>query len=191
MLAIKCFGHFWSKELVDWGTRGRAGAGRLLGYQLRDRRPFTVDFGEQIGIYVLFSAGREAIYIGQTGAGDQRLLTRLRQHSHGSIRDRWTNFSWFGFRSVNQTGRLSEHQQPESKCAGSHTDALDEIESVLLQLFEPRLNKQGPRWGEGTEEFLQYVPWEFGEEPRPVNYEAEMLLLKMDELAQALKTIKS
>jgi hypothetical protein len=32
---------------------------------------------------------------------------------------------------------------------------------VLLQLFEPRLNKQGSNWG-STQEYLQYVPSEHG-----------------------------
>lgn len=101
MLAIRCFGHFWSKDLVDWGARGQGGAGRLEGYQLVDRKPFVVDFKDQIAVYILFTASREPIYIGQTGSGEQRLLFRLRQHANGPMRDRWTHFSWLGLRSVN------------------------------------------------------------------------------------------
>ena len=189
MLAIKTFGHFWARDLVDWGTRGRGGAGRLQGYVLQDREPKVVDFGEQIGIYVLFTAQRDAVYIGQTGSGDQRLLRRLRQHSQGNLRDRWTNFSWFGFRSVNANGKLSDHQQPDSRCAGKHTDALDETESVLLQLFEPRLNKQGPRWGK-TREYLQYVAWEHGADSQPVDYQTQQILEKIDSLAGRLDRLQ-
>ncbi len=150
MLAIRCFGHFWSKDLVDWGTRGQGGAGRLLGYQLRQGTPSVVDFKEQIAVYTLFSPNREAVYIGQTGSGDQRLILRLRQHSKGNMRDRWTHFSWFGLRSVTQARELSDHQKPETRCVGTNANALDEIEATLLQLFEPRLNKRGPNWGEDT-----------------------------------------
>jgi hypothetical protein len=179
MLAVRNFGHFWSRELVDWGERGPGRAGSLRGYKMVDRRPFVVNFREQIAIYVLFTLQREAIYVGQTGGGDQRLFLRLRQHARGQLRDRWTNFSWFGLRDVNQNGELSSHQKPESRCAGHNRQALDEIESVLLQLFEPRLNKQGPRWsanGENTDEYLQYVAWEWGEEDAPVESSNRRLL---------------
>lgn len=118
MLAIRCFGHFWSKDLVDWGTRGKGGAGRLLGYQTRDRKPFVVDFKEQIAVYILFTSNWEAVYVGQTGSGDQRLMLRLRQHSQGYLRDRWPHFSWFGLRAVTGQKQLSEHQKPESGCGG-------------------------------------------------------------------------
>jgi hypothetical protein len=161
MLAIRNFGHFWNRELVDWGRRRVAG--QLLGYEMRDRRPAVIDFREQIGIYVLFTLQREVVYIGQAGSGDRRLFLRLRDHTSDDLRDRWTNFSWFGLRAVNSTNlQLSEHQTPDSRCAGTNSDALHEIEAVLLQLFEPRLNKRGPNWGDGTSEFFQYVrsEWE-------------------------------
>ena len=137
MLAIRNFGHFWSRENVTWGKPGPGTAGELLGYQMIDRKPFVADFRNQIGIYVLFTAQREVLYVGQAGSGDQRLFSRLRHHTRNYLRDRWTNFSWFGLRSVNDSARLSEHQRPDSRCAGINSNALDEIEAVLLQLFEP------------------------------------------------------
>lgn len=159
---------------------------------MQDRNRFVVDFKEQIAVYVLFTPNREAVYIGQTGSSDQRLMLRLRQHSQGNLRDRWTHFSWFGLRSVTQTRELSEHQKPESRCGGTNAVALDEIEAILLQLFEPRLNKQGPRWKNGkqdeqaTEEFLQYVPWEFGDEPEPIDFETQLINSKIDELSKRI-----
>jgi hypothetical protein len=166
MLAVRNFGHFWSRDLVEWGRRRVAG--QLLGYVMSDRKPLVVDFREQIGIYVLFTAQREVVYIGQAGSGDRRLFLRLRDHTANDLRDRWTHFSWFGLRGVNNTNRqLSEHQKPDSRCASTNAHALDEIEAVLLQLFEPRLNKRGPNWGGDTLEFLQYVPSEW-EEVEPI-----------------------
>jgi len=36
-------------------------------------------------------------------------------------------------------------------------DSLNELEAILIQVLEPRLNRRGPNWIE-TEEFLQYFP---------------------------------
>jgi hypothetical protein len=117
-----------------------------------------VDFRDQIAVYALFTPSREVVYIGQSGASDQRLFLRLRQHTQNTLRDRWEFFSWFGMRRVNETNRkLSDAQKPDSNCTGSNAEALDEIEAVLLQLFEPRLNKRGPNWGDDTEEYYQYA----------------------------------
>jgi len=61
-----------------------------------------------------------------------------------------------------------------------------------LQLFEPRLNKQGPRWKNGkqdergAEEFLQYVPWEFGEEQKPIGFETQLINSKIDGLSERI-----
>ena len=165
MLAIRNFGHFWSRNLVNWGSQGSGGQGSLDGYYLDNRKPYLVDFWGQIGIYVLFTANREVVYIGQVGSGDQRLGLRLRAHTRNNLRDRWNYFSWFGMRQANiNGGKLSEQQKPSSSCNGTNSMALDEVEAVLIQLFEPRLNKQGPKWGQDTVEFFQYVPREWQKE---------------------------
>jgi hypothetical protein len=189
MLAIRNFGHFWSRDLVDWGRQKVSG--QLLGYRLVDRKPAVADFREQIGIYVLFTSQREVVYIGQAGAGDRRLFVRLRDHTTNNLRDRWSNFSWFGLRAINTSNlQLSEHQQPDSRCAGINSDALDEIEAILLQLFEPRLNKQGPRWGDDTREIYQYVKSEW-EDAEPV-MEAPIaeLAKKLDRVESAINRLK-
>lgn len=171
MLVIKNFGHFWNRNHVHWGARGRGGTGALKGFITTDRRKQIVDFRDQIGVYVLFTSAsqREAIYIGQSGTGEnQRLLVRLRQHTTDDLRDRWQYFSWFGFRAVNQSLTLSEHQRPDSRCGGTHMDALNEIEAVLLQLFEPRLNKRGPNWGGDTVQYRQYVEGEANDDDEAI-----------------------
>ena len=83
---------------------------------------------------------------------------------------------------MNPRGTLSEHQKPESRCVGTNTDALDEVEAVLIQLFEPRLNKQGPRWGSTSDEFLQYVPHEWDEADAPLKASEQYLLRKLAEV---------
>jgi hypothetical protein len=182
MLAIRNYGHYWNRQFVEWGKPGPGHGGRLRGYVLRDRKPLVIDFKEQMGIYVLFTAQREVVYVGQVGSGDQRMFARIKAHTRNDLRDRWTHFSWFGLRAFTGGGVLSEHQQPESSVKGTNSSALDEIESVLLQLFEPRLNKQGPRWGDATEEFLQYLPWEWGETERPVDFGTSFICERIDEL---------
>jgi hypothetical protein len=76
------------------------------------------------------------------------------------MRDRWTNFSWFGFLAVGQNGQLQENEEIDVHVQGTYADALNEIEAVLLQIIEPRLNKQGPRWNGATEyfQFSQHEP---------------------------------
>ncbi|WHZ36275.1 GIY-YIG nuclease family protein [Sagittula sp. MA-2] len=157
MLAIKNYGHFWSRELVDFGQRGSPG--RLLGStKINSEKDETIDFRNQTGIYCLYSDNREIVYVGQTGRGNQRLLSRLRQHSCGPMRDRWQNFSWFGFRSV-EGREISQEADLQSKENVTYAAALDEIEAVLVQLLEPRLNKQGPRWS-GAEEYFQWADFD-------------------------------
>jgi len=189
MLAIRNFGHFWSRSLVDWG-RPRV-SGQLLGYRLLDRKPIVVDFREQIGIYVLFTAQREVVYIGQAGAGDRRLFLRLRDHTTGNLRDRWTNFSWFGLREINSSNHLlSDHQRHDSRCSGTNSNALDEIEAILLQLFEPRLNKQGPRWGEDTLEIFQYIKSEWEDAEPIMDPSIAELSKKLDQIERVVNRQK-
>lgn len=156
MLAIKNYGHFWSRDLIDWGNRGPGNQGTLKGARSPFAEAAQADFRSQIGIYCLFSQSREVVYVGQTGAGEQRLWKRLRQHSRGPLRNRWSSFSWFGFLGVGEDGQLLEAQNPEQQINGQYIQALNEIEAVLLQILEPRLNKQGPRWGNGANGTVEY-----------------------------------
>lgn len=156
MLTIKNYGHFWSRDLVDWGSRGKGNQGSILGALRSNAEESDADFREQIAIYVLFNGSREVVYIGQTGKGNQRLFSRLRQHARGPMRDRWHNFSWFGFLEADtKSGKLVEAENPEAAVKGSHLAALDEIEAVLMQIVEPRLNKRGPNWKD-TIEYYQF-----------------------------------
>ena len=120
---------------------------------------------DHLGIYVLYNEDREVVYLGQTGSGEQRLFQRLRAHSRGPMRDRWENFSWFGFLKVNKNNELKKPKRGNNDAelsdavSGSYRDALDESEAVLLQILEPRLNKQGPRWKDAVE-YFQFDPFE-------------------------------
>lgn len=184
MLTIKNFGHYWSRDLIDWGWRGKGNQGSLKGTLKPEGKEYAADFREQIGIYLLFNSNREVVYLGQTGKGIQRLFIRLRQHAHGQMRDRWTNFSWFGFLDFDEKLRkLVEADDPDNAVVGSHIAALDEIEAILLQVLEPRLNKQGPRWGKDTKEIFQFT-----EEDDEVTL--DMLKFEIEQLKELLPISK-
>ncbi len=50
MATIRNFGHYWSRELIDWGWKGSAES--LLGAVKVGAEESDVDFRCQIGIYV-------------------------------------------------------------------------------------------------------------------------------------------
>jgi hypothetical protein len=61
----------------------------------------------------------------------------------GKLRNRWSYFSWVGFRDVNNDGSLSAQQSVDSGVSGfRYSDALDEVEGILIEIIEPKLNKQ-------------------------------------------------
>ena len=146
MGAIKSFGDFWSREDVEWHP-GHGGRRELLGYRKRPKF-VKVDFRQQIGIYVLFTASREVVYVGQVGSGKSEkanLYGRLRRHTINRLRGRWTHFSWFGVRAINSdSGELEPYKPASSETAG---DVLNELEGILIHLMEPRLNRQGGALG--------------------------------------------
>jgi hypothetical protein len=146
--AIKNFGYLWDRDRVFWG-RGKAN-GTLLGYH----KDFgKIDFSKQKGVYLLHTRDLKIVYVGQVGSGDQNLIQRLRRHQKSAaLWNRWRYFSWFGWRAINQTpkntyyNRLANYSGGSPVVGGKSEEFLDEIEAVLIQVVEPTLNKQGPRW---------------------------------------------
>jgi excinuclease UvrABC nuclease subunit len=108
----------------------------------------------QSGIYVLFAPNREVIYVGQVGSGEKRrLFGRLKQHTRDHLRDRWSHFSWFGLCEADpDTGELKAFESSVSK----PPEILDELEAILIHLFEPRLNMQRAKW-KVTAEYIQHT----------------------------------
>jgi hypothetical protein len=151
MIAIQNFGMLWERDKVDWG-RPRV-TGSLRGIRAARRRAAPVDFRYQTGIYVLYDEQRQPLWIGQA----KGLFDRLRQHRRDHLWNRWVYFTWFGFRRVNANGSLGLSNRLDWNVGGSASAARDEIEAVLIQVLEPRLNRRGSNWG-ATEEYLQFVP---------------------------------
>jgi hypothetical protein len=144
---IKSYGVHWHIDRVFWGRPNNQGT--LLGAASRSAKAIPVDFREQRGIYALY-ADYELVYVGQTGAGDDRLLKRLKAHKTDHLSERWNRFSWFGTQWVTTTHQLSTetaavHQTVEG--------ALNIMEAVAIAIGEPRLNLQRGRWSEATQYF--------------------------------------
>jgi len=72
MLAIENFGRLWRRDKVHWGAGSNKG--HLNGILKASKKSLPVDFRSQIGIYVLFNANHQIVYVGQAGLGNVRLF---------------------------------------------------------------------------------------------------------------------
>lgn len=148
-MLIKNYGLFWKRKSIHWGKGNNPG-------HLKGRRSLMsdpVDFREQQGIYVLYDDGFKLVYVGQAGVGVNRLFDRLKSHRSDHLAERWSRFSWFGLRRVLGSGKLSK------ETVAAHpklSDVLDHIEAILIAVTEPPHNRQGGRFGEAVEQYLQY-----------------------------------
>ncbi len=151
---IQSYGLHWRTERVSWGKQKVAGT--LLGAASRSPKARPVGFREQRGIYALY-ADYELVYVGQTGAGNDRLFKRLRFHKSDHLSERWNRFSWFGTQWVTNQNLLS------TDTAGVNQQmkaALNVLEAVSIAIAEPRLNLQRGAWSDAT----QYYQWWSGAE---------------------------
>ncbi len=124
---ITSFGMFWRRNGVDWKA-----SPRLLGMQ--NIGATTVDFCQQLGIYLLYD-GREVIYVGRST--DRPLGRRLYEHTFDRLATRWDRFSWFGLLPVFESGDLG--QMPDHHATSLIIPAL---EAVLIEAVEPRQNRK-------------------------------------------------
>ena len=108
-----------------------------------------MEFREQRGIYALY-ANYELVYVGQTGAGADPLLKRLKVHISDHLAERWNRFSWFGTQWVTKQHKLSTDT---AKISGSVAETLNILEAVAIAIAEPRLNLQRGRWAKATKYF--------------------------------------
>ena len=146
---IKTYGLFWKTENVFWGRQNNPG--ELLGVKTKSNRARPVDFKSQQGIYALYS-NYELVYVGQTGAGSNRLFGRLKAHLTDHLAGRWDQFSWFGTRWVTNNHILSADNMAIHEKTVS---ALNKLEAMSIAIAKPKLNLQGGRWGD-AKQYFQY-----------------------------------
>ncbi len=155
---IRSFGVHWSTKHVCWGKPGAGNSGTLLGAASRSRKAHPVDFRMQRGIYALY-ADYQLVYVGQTGAGDDRLFKRLKAHKRDHLSERWDRFSWFGTQWVTQRNELSTDTAAIGK--QSVAAALNMMEAVSTAISEPKLNLSRGMWGD-AKKYFQF--WERDED---------------------------
>ena len=134
LTSVAAYGLYWDRDKVNWEPgRGRGNRIRLLGSP--DDSNIEIDFAEQWGIYILYNR-LSVMYIGRT---TDSLLGRLRDHNSRNRRSaRWDQFSWFGFRKVNEDGSLSDESENFT------TDMLITVlEAVMIESMLPPLNDRG------------------------------------------------
>jgi hypothetical protein len=150
MAIIKNYGFLWERKYIFRGWGGDGSAGHLKGRA----KNVEANFREQIGVYVLYDRNQHIVYVGQAGNGNASLFTRLKNHMDDALWNRWEYFSWVGFRDVNNDGSLSNLQNVESTVSGfRYADALNEIEGILIEVIEPKLNKQSGKIKSSVEYF--------------------------------------
>ncbi len=144
-LIVRCYGTRWLRDNHFWGVQNNRGS--LLGVERSRCSSQPVDFREQIGVYVLLLDGRP-VRVGQTGSGNQKMFHRLKQHAHLH----WNEFSWFGVCGVMESGELDA--SPSLRNIPSSV-FLNHLESLLIEVINPPLNKQSGPWGAAAE-YIQY-----------------------------------
>ena len=165
----------WERKYIHRGTGGGGNSGHLQGFHGKH----YADFRDQIGVYVLYDRNQSIVYVGQAGNGNATLFTRLKNHMDGALWNRWNYFSWVGFRGVNADGSLSNQQQVSSSVSGfKYSDALNEIEGILIEIIEPKLNKQAGRL-KGAVEYFQTIDATF-EEVTNADLRTELRTLSKD-----------
>ena len=152
-MLIQNYGLFWRRDNVFWGRPKRRG--HLKGRHSKRRTQGDVDFRGQQGIYCLYDDNFSLVYVGQAGSREsQRLFSRIAQHRNDNLSDRWSKFSWFGIRKVNQDLTLRVEK------AAAHptiNEVLNHIEAILIAAAEPPHNRQGGKFGENVDQYLQYI----------------------------------
>lgn len=175
MPIIKNYGFLWERKYIFRGAGSNAGHLKGVASGLE-----TADFREQIGVYVLYDQFQNIVYIGQAGNGNASLFTRLKNHIDGALWNRWHYFTWIGFKAVNQDGSLSAQQNVNSGVSGfRYSDALNEIEGILIEVIEPKLNKQAGRLKSAVE-YFQYI------DPKVEDVTAATVLSELREIKKKL-----
>ncbi len=124
--ALQAFGMFWQRDLVVW-----SGKPKLLGKQ--GVGATDVNFANQIGVYLLHDRER-VIYVGRA---TDSLFARLKAHTSDRLSGRWDRFSWFGIRSVDDDGELSDRKVPWNQDV-----VVETMEALLIESLEPPLNRK-------------------------------------------------
>ena len=143
---INTIGMYWDRELVVWKTPLNLYGVERIGAE-------KINFGNQTGIYLLHD-NREVLYVGQ--AVRQPIMKRLLDHTKDRLSGRWNRFSWFGFQTLDDNGKLNSVNNSDMQL--SIADIADTIEAILIEALEPRQNRKGGNKFKGVEYLQQEDP---------------------------------
>lgn len=124
---IHCFGMYWQRDLIVWRNEPKM-------YGKQNANAKSVDFGKQIGIYLLYDH-HTVVYVGRTI--DRPLGKRLFEHTVDRLVSRWNRFSWFGLLDVTDEGNLRE-TTPDFSLA----NLVATLEAILIETIEPPQNRK-------------------------------------------------
>ena len=155
------YGLFWREDRIQWGSPGKGNQGQLLGYEAVKKG--AVDFRLQRGVYALYDENFQILYVGQAGYGNKRLYDRLHNHTTDHLGERWHRFSWFGIDPVEKFDDEFALKQTEPKTPQVN-EVLNHLEAILIAAAEPRLNRQGGKFGKA----IQFFQWEDEDEEEEI-----------------------
>lgn len=135
---VNTYGLHWDRDKIKWNVA----CPKLLGTSSPGAE--HVDFHDQKGVYILYNLVLRPVYVGYS---TNAIGNRLKGH-FGRLPNRWRYFSWFGLLQVDETGKLVENADINASVSGLSKL----LESVLIQVVEPPLNRQS---GSGGVEYLQ------------------------------------
>lgn len=125
---IQALGMYWVRDNIMWASKPK-----LLGAEKGG--VVKVDFSGQRGIYLLHDVTR-VIYVGRTT--ENRLGSRLYEHTMDRFNGRWNRFSWFGTLAVDNNGTLVEKKSGTF----SAEQCIIAMEAILIEGLEPPQNRQ-------------------------------------------------
>ena len=154
-MLIRNYGLFWRRNLIFWGA-GRK-PGHFKGVPSTAMKSDPIDFRQQTGVYALYDEALNLVYVGQAGVRNSNLFSRIKQHRSDRLAERWDRVSWFGTRKVNSTGNNKGKLAPKGERKNvPMSDVLNHIEAILIEVTEPPNNRQGGRFGDKVQQYLQW-----------------------------------
>lgn len=134
-MLVKCFGHFWNPDIIEWGGDG-SGNGKLIGRIKREGKAHQIDFWKAKGIYVLYSDFKP-IYVGK--AIKTSIGKRVRDHLTDRLAGRWDMFSWYSMSRPRITE--ADVSSPGQRQLKPET-VINTLEALAILIADPALNRK-------------------------------------------------
>lgn len=163
-MRVTSYGLFWREDEIDWHPgAGYKDSFRLLGRIGANRGSIRMaDFRHQQGIYILYD-DYGPTYVGLTRG--QGLGKRIKDHKADRHKDKWSRFSWFGFRPIlatkSRTGLIQLGEPQTDVSEDTHT-TIGDLEALLIQVIGPKANIAKMKF-EDAEQWTQ-VDWNMVED---------------------------